>query len=230
MSTFVSYFKTKVGRKTHYLYLNDYLVYQTKRGKELQDSDKSNDLSGHGCIYFYYNIKKDHFHHEESDFSNPKNFPPPIRDDIKNMKMVKISSTIPNWRNLLSLLNEKVRDKLFGFERPLSSLSFVKNLKPVKGKEKLAKEVKPKLIRIVKNKEAGFNDFNWGGSKYIIKYFIWQHTKEGKNYWEDLMKTKIFTQNTLPKDISNCKFDSMEMNKKIWELFKDKANRNPLWV
>ena len=189
MSTFVSYFKEKDAKgKIHYLYINDYLVYNTKRGKELQASDKSNDLSGHGCIYFYYNIEKNHTHYEVTDFSSPKNFPKPIRNDIKDMKMVRISSTLPNWQNLLTLLNEKARNELLETKGKKSSLEFVKNLRPVKGKEKLVKEVKPKLIRIVKNKEAGFNNYNCGGSEYIIKYFFWRQTKEGREYWEKLSK------------------------------------------
>ena len=61
-------------------------VFKTKRGKELQAHDGTNDLDGHGAIRWYYNFEGG-LDKECTDFSTPDNFPLEIVKAIKSGKM-----------------------------------------------------------------------------------------------------------------------------------------------
>ena len=67
-----------------FLTYND--IYNTKRGKELQEYTIPNDYIGHGAIRFYYDLTNGE-NKECTDFSTPDNFPPEIAEAIKDGRM-----------------------------------------------------------------------------------------------------------------------------------------------
>jgi len=69
------------------VYLTGEDVFNTKRGKELQEyCIDLDDLSGHGAIRWYYNFEGGK-NFECTDFSAPDNFPAEIVEVIKSGKM-----------------------------------------------------------------------------------------------------------------------------------------------
>ena len=92
------------------LFLNPNDVYDTKRGKELQDYCKDNrDLIGHGAIKWFYSITTDVAERECIDFSSPNNFPPEIADAIKKGLMAGFDVPFP--KGLLAGAAEGSRDE-----------------------------------------------------------------------------------------------------------------------
>ena len=81
-------------KEIYFLTCND---LNTKEGRKLVKELKDNksfydDISGHGAIRKYFNLKLNQGKNKEcSDFSNPNNFPPQIIKQIKNGNMQIIS-------------------------------------------------------------------------------------------------------------------------------------------
>ena len=66
------------------LFLTAKDIYETKRGRELREhSGSKDDLTGHGSIDFYYDLKGKGKNKECIDFSSPDNFPQAIVKAIK---------------------------------------------------------------------------------------------------------------------------------------------------
>ena len=93
------------------LFLTAKDIYETKRGRELQEySGSEDDLTGHGAIDFFYDLKGKGKNKECTDFSTPDNFPPAIVRAIKagefrGLGIAKELLTAPAWAKY-----EKVTD------------------------------------------------------------------------------------------------------------------------
>ena len=84
MCKFISW--KEIGDQILFLTSND--IYNTKRGRELQNYTCSADFVGHGAITFYYEIDPNKgVNRECTDFSSPSNFPAVIVSAIKAGRM-----------------------------------------------------------------------------------------------------------------------------------------------
>jgi len=86
MCEFISWKEMEDGR---ILFLTSDLIFNSKRGKELQRYDGTKeDWLGHGAIQYYFELNgRDGVDRECDDFSSPNNFPPEIVTAIKAGKM-----------------------------------------------------------------------------------------------------------------------------------------------
>lgn len=256
MGHFISYIRgctDKPKKQQPILFLTDKDVWDSERGTKLREYDRGKDFCGHASLLWYYDITTSNYKKCECrNLAKPSIFPKEIVNAVKNMEMVRISQGDSNWRGLLDLLNSKMKKKILKeFNIKVSeyenteamlikanrkeNLKFIKSLKIIEGTEEIGNDIKPRLIRIFKNCEAR-SGVNCGGSKYIIKYFCWSKTFEGQDYWANHSCTDVFEENDIPKSIDDLAYldESVKnwkvMNERIWELFKDKKNRNPLWI
>ncbi len=117
MCEFVSWVETheldKQG-KTKIFFLTGKQIFETEKGKKLQEWAKSSeDLVGHGAIRFYYGLEQDKGTNQEcTDFSFPDNFPIGIVKAIKRGDMMEFA--MPR-----GLLLKPLYDKYWADRKPL---------------------------------------------------------------------------------------------------------------
>jgi len=84
MCEFVSWKEVKCpDGSTQILFLTSDDVFNTSKGRKLQNHTTPGDFIGHGAIDFYYDLDGKGVNHECTDFWTPKNFPPEIVEAIK---------------------------------------------------------------------------------------------------------------------------------------------------
>jgi hypothetical protein len=230
-------------------FLTDYMFWNTAQGKKVRDYDsgmnQENSANGHGALKAFYEFSDSAFRkftrREYTCFKDPSKFPVEIVSAIKEFKMVRMSKG-NCWENLLDLLTPKLRKEVLeennkynrscnsnNYETPDFSIDCIKKLEFKRFvSKKIKQEVIEKLIRIREKCEAGISN-QYGGSDSFLQFFHWSSTLEGKAYWYKINQMDIFK--ALPKSIPDeKKYERFYWHDRIWELFKDVNNRNPLWV
>ncbi len=223
------------------------MVWNTKKGKELLDYDKGPNqecmANGHNAIAFYYELTGEGLSNlirrEIVDFSTPENFPPAIVSAIKEFKMMRMSFGDANI-SIKDLLRPEIGNKIEkqhneflevqGRSNNYGRLLFYCKLKesifrlgvPKKEKE----EVMKNLNEIISKRLAGYPG-SFGGNN-ILQTFSWTNTPQGHYYWSKINNRKIIK--AIHTYEGEAKGDKFYYHKKIWELFKDPKNRNPLWL
>jgi hypothetical protein len=233
------------------LFLTDYMMWHTKEGKKTLEYDASlnqeSSANGHGAIKKFFELSERGFERcmrrECQDFSTPNNFPKQVVDAIKELKLVRMSRGNSNWEYLLRLLNDESQQAINkdydkwranrngnNYSEPNYDPAEIPNLKFRRFVSKrLKNEVIEKLVRIRVNLEAHIGKSH-GGSDSFLQFFNWSETKEGKAYWWNINRMRIFEP--LPEletadmvDMSNRHY----WHDRVWESFKNPENRNPLW-
>jgi hypothetical protein len=241
------------------MWLNDYLVWGTKKGKELGRHDLSKDengelvpssANGHGAIYYYYTLsdeakskcKKIH----AMDLSSPKNFPAGIAKDIKDMKMIRMSKGQTDWELLLPLLSEKYISLVLGeratYDYKVNLYDTSVNTYKQTFHTDMLENVKfstttspDKQKEILEKLKRIFSTGEARAKEYrfnlvtILAFFDWYETKEGKSYWYDIYTSGLI----LPFETKQFKMpdNSPEFywHDLVWKYFKTRRYRNPLW-
>lgn len=236
----------EVGR---FLFLTDDMVWNTKRGKELLDYDKGPNqecmANGHNAIAFYYELTGGGItnlsRREVYDFSNPEYFPPVIVTAIKEFKMMRMSFGDCNIR-IKDLLKPEIGNKIEkkyrafldvqGRSHNYGKLNYTQynitkeSIFKVCVSKKEKEEIFANLTEIISKRLAGFPG-SFGGNN-ILQTFSWSHTKQGYYYWSRINNKKIIK--AVRTYEGEEKGDVFHYHKKIWELFKNPKNRNPLWL
>lgn len=250
MSDFVSWYLKNVGRKETILYLNDNDIFNTKAGKELQEyCGRERDFCGHGSIARYYELTSEMGlkRNECSDFSSPKNFPPEIVKDIKELRMVKVSYSDKPFAIIGLLKREiakEVKEKIDKYYRQLetyrqySGKTIAEDIwKDQTQKGDSSQNKKDMYYEFSKdtpaNGEALFGNF-CGGHSSILKFFKWTDTKEGHSYWDALTDARYLLPIKERYEKGNRKKRFIKKPDNywhdiIWKLFEDKKNRKSSW-
>jgi hypothetical protein len=236
------------------MYLTDYEVYETGRGKELAKFDgwaekdgtpKYECANGHDAIRYYYDLSNNNYLKIQlQNFSNPKDFPDEIVEDIKKIKFIKMSKGQHNWKMFLDLLNEeniynvisdeavyKYKNDMYLIRKEEKKTTFDENMlrnirfkKEVKWNKRM--EILKKIKRIFLNNEAGCRTYH-NSVGNITSFFNWRQTEEEINYWDSIYNNGLILQMTFEEPPPTR--DKYYYHDMIWELFRNKENRNPLW-
>ena len=237
------------------LFLDDD-VWHTEAGRELMKYSKcEKDINGHPALKLYYELSDEAIskckRHECRDFTDLSRFPEEIIDAIKNMKMVRMAKGDSNWLSQLDLLNDEHKNEILSeynkYRNSGGSNRNPDNLKicqidfcdGISSDKK--KEVTSKLKRIEENGEGAFpRSINSNLCSDINSLMSWSDTREGSTYWNEVHSNVVI--NVMFKAIRKepAKSDNekllIEQNKpyywhnRIWDLFKHKKNRNPMWI
>lgn len=255
---FVSYLKSDTGIILH---LNDHDVWETEDGKKLSVYDGFVDCNGdicpksangHGAIAKFFQLSCSAFGNCEKihamNFSSPKNFPKDIVKDIKDMKMIRMSTGQENWKALLPLILEKWQEEVIAQEAIYSyrlnifydKHNYSDKAHTVFSKDMLdnivfanfvteqkQEEILDKIKRIFKNNEGDAGNFQHCAGN-IMSFFNWNYVKENYGYWNDIYLHKYI----LPIGAEKGQIDIKQAyywHALVWDYFRKKSRRSIAW-
>ena len=190
------------------LYLTDEEIFNTKKGKNLQEYCKDPvDLVGHGAINWYYDITGRQ-KREVNDFSTPKNFPNKIVTDFKNGKMKKM---IIDIEPLLIILSQSALIEYEKVER--SALVEYGKVKQSAWIE-YEKVEQPALVEYEKVEQSALIEYEKVKQPALVEY-----EKVKQSAWIEYEKVK---RSAL------VEYEKVERSA-FWDLFSNPENRIIEW-
>ena len=235
MCEFISWIED--GKEIYFLTCND---LNTKEGRELVKELKESksfydDISGHGAIRKYFNLKSNQGTNKEcSDFSNPNNFPPQIIKQIKNGNMQIISQGSDTFDNVAFLLltdqalveYKKIKDPALVEYNKIKDPALVEynkikdpalvEYKKIKAQAlaEYKKITDPALVECNKIKEQALAEYNkitypaWDEYNKITDQALAECNKIKEQAWAEYKKS---------------------IDKNFWKIFSKKSNRKECW-